>query len=266
MKSFSALHIILVGAAKAADNSNEVNTLAVLIKSDADAAGGADAAVAVAPAISLRGSDNNGVSGAPPEEGETNGGEDEDSVPSPPADNGNDNEASRVPPEEGETDGGEDEDPVPYAPPAPKTDCSGTKLVSIYSGKDDACATDTPSMYWPIASDPENYCFGWSALSNNGESVLNSAKNIRCSEDGLAITYTQFIENLECTGTGTDKHFTLDSCEVGRPPSLRDMGLDLSCCSDPASEACAAMTGTPMINFMGGRTGEYVSVNGEICE
>jgi len=102
-------------------------------------------------------------------------------------------------------------------------------------------------------------CRGWSGEDNRGNVHENSADTIQCNGDG-SFSFTQYAGNLDCSGTGVTKTYTLESCEQDIPPILYTVALDLTCCSDPDSPAC--VTGVPSVSVPGAE----VSLNGAICD
>ena len=142
-------------------------------------------------------------------------------------------------------------------------------LVWTNSGKDPNCqnAGNDPQSghYWPLMSNPED-CHGWFAYDHDGKPHLNSANNIRCSEDGNSLLYTQYPDTLNCQGgkkpDGEEKEFVLEECHPGIPTGLWDIGLDLNCCKNPDSEACK--TGFPH-TYGGADHVADVYLNGEYC-
>ena len=89
-----------------------------------------------------------------------------------------------------------------------------------------------PFHYWPVGD--VDACHGWAATDPNGVYHENAADNIRCSEDGTTLLYTQYAGNIDCSpgaaGGGTNKTFTLNKCHQGVPPVLYDIGIDFGCC------------------------------------
>ena len=72
--------------------------------------------------------------------------------------------------------------------------------------------------------------------------------------------YDQYAGNLECSGSGVSKRFSLDECSEGIPAGLFDKAVDLDCCGNP--EAC--LTGTPSVSSAGASDQEIFS-NGRLC-
>ena len=119
-------------------------------------------------------------------------------------------------------------------------DCS-SDLVLTSSSPSEKCDGDvTPLHYWPVGD--VDACHGWAAIAPNGDDHKNSAKNIRCSEDGSTLLYTQYAGNIDCSAGGVDKTFVFNECHQGVPPNLYDKGLDFGCCG-PVVKPTASVGG-----------------------
>jgi hypothetical protein len=105
---------------------------------------------------------------------------------------------------------------------------------------------------------PED-CHGWVGVDNMGQEHANSANTIGCNADGT-FTFRQFAGNLDCSGGGVEKVFTMGVCEQDIPPVLYTLGLNLACCLDLSSPDC--VTGVPSVAVPGG----LVYLNGVACE
>jgi len=129
-------------------------------------------------------------------------------------------------------------------------------LVKLVTVPDSSCAGDK-AHWWPVGMAASD-CHGWAAVDTQGKEHLNSAKNIRCNEDG-SFSFDQYAGNLTCAGTGKTKSYTLNACEQDTPPTLYTMAVDLTCCSDPTSTACKV--GLPTVD----REGATVYLNNVKC-
>lgn len=117
-------------------------------------------------------------------------------------------------------------------------DCT-SKLVSTQSGPDTTCRNNDNSLHWwPIDSSSD--CHGWQATDPFGKKHDNSARNIRCSADGLILLYDQYAGSTTCQGTPVSKTFVLNECHQGRPRILWDKGRDFSCCGASSINATVA--------------------------
>ena len=143
--------------------------------------------------------------------------------------------------------------------PAAAVDCT-SRLVAVATSSDTTCPIDAPRHWYPVGGAPAD-CHGWAAKDTSGREHLNSASDFKCNADG-SFTLTQHAGNLGCTGTGVDKTFHLATCEQDTPLMLWSAARDLSCCSAPGSDACAANTGTPSV----ARQGSTIYMNGELCD
>jgi len=119
--------------------------------------------------------------------------------------------------------------------------------------------------YWPLSGNPED-CHGWVAYDKEGKRHENSSNNIRCSDDGMRMLYTQYPDTIDCKGgkkpDGEEKEFVLNECHQGIPQVLYDIGIDFSCCKNPNSEAC--QKGTPKA-YAGAGNEADIYINGELC-
>jgi hypothetical protein len=130
-------------------------------------------------------------------------------------------------------------------------------LVELRTGKDTECQGGN-SHQWPIGMDAED-CHGWSASDTSGGQHKNSAKDIRCNEDG-SFQFTQYAGNITCQGNGVTKVFVQDECEQDIPPVLYTFGLNLACCSSLDHPDCK--TGIPTVSIPNGS----ITLNGEACQ
>ena len=128
-------------------------------------------------------------------------------------------------------------------------------LVKLRTGPDESCSGGN-EHHWPVGMAPED-CHGWSATAG-GREHLNSANTIQCNEDGT-FEFTQFAGNLDCSGTGVRKVYSLDECQQDIPPRLYTLAFDLACCAAPDSPEC--QVGAPLVTVPGGT----VFLNGESC-
>ena len=113
-----------------------------------------------------------------------------------------------------------------------------SQLAATQTTSDSSCSLSTSQHLWPIGGLVTD-CHGWSATDTSGKVHYNSANSIQCSCDGLSMTYTQYPDSLNCSGSGHQKSFTLDACNQGMPPTLYDRALDLSCCT--AQDHCVSV-------------------------
>lgn len=137
------------------------------------------------------------------------------------------------------------------------------KLVWVESGPSSTCSDygkdEDRGHYLPLLNSPLD-CYAWTGYGG-GRTHENSAKNIRCSSDGMSVLYDQYSGNLNCFGSPVAKSYVLNECHQGRPSNLYDMGIDLSCCSDPEGGHCKNhLTGPPR----NGRA-SALYINGEQC-
>ncbi len=102
-------------------------------------------------------------------------------------------------------------------------------------------------------------CHGWQALDTSGKQHDNSAADIKCNVDGT-FSFTQYAGNLDCSGDGATKTYTLNDCEQDIPPSLYTVAVDLTCCSSPNDPAC--LKGIPSVSI----AGAAIVLNGMVCE
>ena len=130
-------------------------------------------------------------------------------------------------------------------------------LVSLQTGQDSTCSGGNEHV-WPVGMG-DDYCHGWGATDNSGDSHQNSASAIQCNEDG-SFSFNQYAGNLTCSGDGVSKTFYLDVCEQDIPPVLYSIGTDLACCLAPESDECKV--GMPSVSVSGGQ----IFLNGEACE
>mmetsp|Transcript_13498 Transcript_13498/g.20533 ORF Transcript_13498/g.20533 Transcript_13498/m.20533 type:complete len:345 (+) Transcript_13498:298-1332(+) len=142
------------------------------------------------------------------------------------------------------------------------TDCNA-KLFWVESGQSSTCSDygvdEDRGHYLPLLNSPSD-CYAWTGYGD-GRTHENSAKNIRCSSDGMSVLYDQYAGNLNCFGSPVAKSYVLNECHQGRPSNLYDIGIDLSCCSHPEGEHCRNnLTGPPR----NGRASALYS-NGEQC-
>ena len=150
-------------------------------------------------------------------------------------------------------------------------DCSA-KLVATVSNQTEDCngfETAAPHL-WPVWVDADS-CHGWRATDPDGRLHDNSANNMRCSDDGTKLLYTQFADTLDCQNAknegGTEKHFELNVCEEGTPSILKDMATNMDCCLDPMGESCMmSYTGLPDVPEDELRGDISIWLNGEQCD
>lgn len=145
------------------------------------------------------------------------------------------------------------------APPIAEATAPGAcsaPLVILRTGTDSGCG-GVNEHRWPIGLAAAD-CHGWRATDTKGDLHDNSANQVKCNSDGT-FTFTQFPGNLNCTGTGTVKTYTLNKCEQDTPPMLYTVAVDLTCCSNPTSAACK--TGTPSV----AASGSTITLNGKSC-
>ena len=130
-------------------------------------------------------------------------------------------------------------------------------LASLSTGPDSACGGGGIHNF-PLGLYPPD-CHGWRAVDPNGEAHDNSANAIGCNFDG-SFSFTQFAGSIDCTGNGTVKSYALNHCEQDSPPSLYSVATNLTCCSEPDSEAC--VVGAPSVS----QAGATIYLNGVLCE
>lgn len=80
-------------------------------------------------------------------------------------------------------------------------DCTAP-LVSTQTAQGSTCPDSTNLHYWPANYGTED-CHGWAGTDSTGKVHDNSAKNIKCTSNG--ITYDQYAGNLVCSPTPTKK-------------------------------------------------------------
>ncbi len=128
-------------------------------------------------------------------------------------------------------------------------------VVWLRTGSDSACGGGNTHA-WPVGLKASD-CHGWQAVGG-GRTHDNSANDIRCNADG-SFSFVQFAGNLNCSGTGTLKNYTLNVCEQDIPPSLYTVAFDTTCCARPTDAACK--TAVPSVGVPGG----IVFLNGGRC-
>lgn len=107
--------------------------------------------------------------------------------------------------------------------------CTATLAVT-QTTEDSSCAIAEDAQHrWPLGGSVDQ-CHGWSATDTGGSVHYNSANNIQCSCDGQSMTYVQYPNTVNCSGTGHPKKYSLNQCTQGVPPRLYDRATDLSCC------------------------------------
>ncbi len=137
-----------------------------------------------------------------------------------------------------------------------RTDCA-FPLVKLVTGPDSSCGGDQ-AHWWPVGM-AADACHGWAAVDTSGREHFNSAKNIRCNEDG-SFSFDQYPGTLNCEGTGRTKVYKLNQCEQDTPPSLYTMAVDLTCCLNPTATECK--TGVPSVD----RDGSTIYLDNARCE
>lgn len=116
--------------------------------------------------------------------------------------------------------------------------CTATLAVT-QSTEDSSCAVAEDAQHrWPLGGSVDQ-CHGWSATDTVGRVHYNSANNIQCSCDGQSMTYVQYPNTVNCSGTGHPKKYSLNQCTQGVPPRLYDRATELSCCVP--SEDCVSV-------------------------
>jgi len=130
-------------------------------------------------------------------------------------------------------------------------------LVELRTGKDTECQGGNIHQ-WPVGMDADN-CHGWRASDTSGGQHDNSAKDIRCNDDG-SFQFTQYAGNLTCEGDGVTKVYVQDECEQDIPPVLHTFGLNLACCTSLDHPDCK--TGLPTVSI----PNASITLNGEECQ
>ncbi|MBK9034386.1 MAG: hypothetical protein IPL61_24490 [Myxococcales bacterium] len=118
---------------------------------------------------------------------------------------------------------------------AAATDCAAA-LVTLQTAQDPTCAGGNEHR-WPVGLAP-GACHGWRSTDTSGRVHENSASAIGCNADG-SFQFTQYAGNLTCAGSGVTKRYAADACTQDTPPNLYTVAVDLTCCTDPTSPACA---------------------------
>lgn len=146
---------------------------------------------------------------------------------------------------------------VVQADAAPPAGRCVAPLASLSTGPDSACGGGGVHTF-PLGLAPAD-CHGWRAVDPMGEAHDNSANAIGCNADG-SFSFTQFAGSIDCTGNGAVKSYVLDECEQDVPPSLYSVATNLTCCSEPDSEAC--VVGAPSVS----QAGATIYLDGVLCE
>jgi hypothetical protein len=129
-------------------------------------------------------------------------------------------------------------------------DCT-SGLTQVQTGSTSDCSGGNVHT-WPTGYTAEQ-CHGWQAEDNSGKTHDNSAKNMRCNEDG-SFTFDQYAGNLVCSGSPVTKTMSSE-CEQDIPPSLY---------SKQIGAACGSTSGRPGVSQ--GGNDNLIYLDGVLCD
>ena len=139
------------------------------------------------------------------------------------------------------------------------TYCSTSRLVEISAWENDDCSGDAKnSHFWPLDFGSK-HCYGWEGTDSTGKKHKNSAGDFQCT-DGV-FSFKQYPGTLKCNfGSGNEKDYSFEKCQLGMPPSFHEALVDNACCLDPSSEKCKIGVPTDTTDPAD------VFMDGEVCD